>query len=122
MPRVIHFEIHAEDTNRASKFYESTFGWNFIKWDGPEEYYLINTGPDSEPGINGGLMKRRDPNGNVYNSIKVDSVDEYIKKVEENGGKVVVPKMAVQGMGYLAYCTDTEGNIFGITHFDPEAK
>jgi predicted enzyme related to lactoylglutathione lyase len=86
MPRVIHFEIQAEDTNRASKFYESTFGWKFNKWDGTEEYYLINTGPDSEPGINGGLMKRRDPNGNVYNSIKVDSVDEYIKKVEENGG------------------------------------
>ncbi len=122
MPRVVHFEIHADDTNRASAFYEKIFGWKFNKWDGPEEYYLINTGPDTEQGINGGLMKRRDPKGNVYNTINVDSVDDYIKKVEQNGGKVVVPKMAVQGVGYLAYCTDTEENVFGIMNMDSSAK
>lgn len=122
MSRVVHFEIHVDDTGRATKFYTDTFGWKFQKWDGPQEYFLISTGPDSEPGINGGLMKRRDPAGSVYNTIKVDSVDDCIKKVEKNGGKIVVPKMAIQGVGYLAYFTDTEGNLFGIMHDDTSAK
>ena len=59
MPRVVHFEIHAGDPARAINFYERVFGWTFLKWDGPMPYWLVTTGPDAEPGINGGLHERR---------------------------------------------------------------
>src|SRR5262245_2829618 len=58
MPRVIHFEIHAEKPERAVAFYSKLFGWEFTKWGGPMEYYLVKTGPDGQPGINGGMIKR----------------------------------------------------------------
>jgi hypothetical protein len=122
MPRVVHFEIHADDPERAGKFYGNVFGWEATRWDGPEPYWLVRTGPDDRPGINGGIMRRRDPRGNVYNTIDVPDVDRYTKKIESEGGKVVVPKMSIPGVGWLAYCTDTEGNIFGIMAPDPGAK
>jgi uncharacterized protein len=59
MNRPIHFEIPAEKPERAIKFYEKVFGWKFERWNGPMEYWNISTG-DSQPGINGGLMARRD--------------------------------------------------------------
>ncbi len=122
MSRVIHFEIPADDPERAIAFYEKTFGWEFYKWEGPMEYWLITTGPESEPGINGGLARRMDPGTGTENTISVTSVDEAVAKVEANGGKVIRPKSAVPGVGWLAYCQDSEGNNFGIMQDDPAAK
>jgi hypothetical protein len=82
----------------------------------------VSTGPEGTPGINGGMMKRRDPRGAVYNTIDVPSVDEWVKKIEEAGGTIVVPKMAIPTVGWLAYFTDTEGNVHGIHEFDPAAN
>ena len=65
MPRVVHFEIHADDPERAVNFYQDVFGWQIVKWEGPQDYWLITTGPDDEPGINGGLMKRSDPSAST---------------------------------------------------------
>ena len=60
MSRIVHFEIHASDPERAIDFYTSVFGWNFHQWEGGDaDYWLIMTGPDEEPGINGGLSRRR---------------------------------------------------------------
>jgi predicted enzyme related to lactoylglutathione lyase len=120
MPRPVHFEIPADDPARAAAFYGDVFGWQFTKWDGPMEYWLIGTGEGS-PGIDGGMMKRRGPAESVVNTIDVPSVDDYTSKVESKGGTVVVPKMAVPGIGYMAYCTDPEGNMFGIMQSDPGA-
>jgi len=127
MPRVVHFEIHADSPKRAIEFYANTFDWKVEKWEGPEDYWLIVTGPVEAPGINGGILQRREPvEGNGMQAyvctIDVPSVDEYMEKVKENGGTVVAPKMAIPGVGWLAYCLDTEGNIFGIMTSDMEAK
>ena len=122
MSRVVHFEIHVDDLNRASTFYKNVFGWKFDKWEGPQEYWLVTTGDSAQPGINGGMMKRRDPAGSVYNSIDVPSVDEYVGKITAQGGQIVVPKMPIPGVGWLAYFKDTEGNISGIYQHDPAAK
>ena len=121
MPRVIHFEIPAGNPERATKFYQNVFGWKIEKWQGPEDYWLITTGPEGEPGINGAIMVRDDPSDAVRNTIDVPSADEFIAKVEDYGGKIVAPKMAVPGVGYMAYLSDTEGNIFGIMEDDPSA-
>jgi hypothetical protein len=85
------------------------------------EYWLCMTGPKEQPGIDGGIMRRQNPQAHTENTIDVPSVDEFTKKVVEQGGKVVVPKMAVPGVGYMAYCMDTEGNVFGIMQEDSSA-
>lgn len=126
MSRVIHFEIHADNPERAVKFYIDTFGWTFQKWDGPMPYWLVITGPDSEPGINGGLLPRRyaiDGTAVIAYvcTIGVTSLDDSLSKSLANGATLAVPKMPIPGVGWLAYCKDTESNVFGIMQADPKA-
>ena len=121
MPRVVHFEIHADDPERAVKFYEKAFGWKLSKWGGDQEYWLATTGEPGVPGIDGAVT-RRSNQGTTVNTIDVPSFEEYARKIEEAGGKLTTPKMAVPGIGYMAYCTDSEGNTFGIMQMDPNAK
>jgi uncharacterized protein len=120
MARVVHFEISADEPQRAVDFYARVFDWQAQKWEGAQEYWLLMTGDGQ--GINGGLMKRQPEFPGTVNSIDVASVDEYAEKVRANGGRIVVPKMAVEGVGYLAYCSDTEGNIFGLFQADPASQ
>jgi predicted enzyme related to lactoylglutathione lyase len=123
MARVAHFELTADDPERASAFYSEVFGWQLQRWEGgQQDYWLITTGDESEPGINGGLLRRSDmPGQPVVNTVSVDSVDDAVGAVEANGGSVMLPKMAVSGIGWLAYCRDTEGNMFGLMQADPTA-
>ena len=122
MSRVIHFEIPADNPERAGEFYREVFGWRLEKWRGPQEYWLITTGPDSQPGINGGLLRRPHPAAGTVNTIGVSSVEDAVARIEKKGGKVAVPKMAIPGVGYLAYCQDTEGNVFGVLQADEAAR
>ncbi len=122
MPRVIHFELQADQPERAVDFYKSVFGWKIDKWGGPEDYWLITTGEDTKPGINGAIMKRTPMTAPTTNTIDVPSVDEFAARVVSGGGKIVAPKMPIPGVGYFAYCQDTEGNVFGIMQSDPSAK
>jgi predicted enzyme related to lactoylglutathione lyase len=122
MSRVTHFDINAEDVDRAIRFYESVFGWKFQKWDGPMEYWLIMTGDEKEPGIDGGMSRRTEMNSGVVNTISVESVDDAIEKILKAGGKVAQPKGAVPGVGWFASCFDTEGTPFGLMQEDPNAK
>jgi predicted enzyme related to lactoylglutathione lyase len=120
MARVVHFEIPADQPERAIEFYSKIFGWQFQKWDGPMPYWMINTGEG--PGINGGLLPRQHPGQTNVNTAGVESLDETVKAVEEAGGKIILPKMAVPGIGWLAYAADPEGNHFGMMQNDPSAK
>src|SRR5439155_10034201 len=121
MSRVIHFEIPASDPERASAFYQKVFGWKIEKWPGPMEYWLVTTGAEGTPGINGGLMKNTDVK-TTTNTIGVDSVDTAIEAAKHAGGKLVMPKTPIPGVGYFAYCEDTEGNLFGVMQADKNAK
>ncbi len=121
MSRPVHFEIPAENAERATKFFGDVFGWTFNSWGDGAEYFLADTGKEGM-GINGAIMKRRDPNQPLVNSIDVPSIDEFAKKIEANGGMMVVQKVAVPTMGYSAYFKDTEGNIHGLWQTDPNAK
>lgn len=122
MPRIIHFDIPVDDPTRAQKFYQEIFDWKFDKWNGPMEYWMVKTGDDKQPGINGGLAKRMPGQTGMTNTIDVPSVDEFSTKIQSKGGKVIVPKMAIPGVGYFAQCLDTEGNTFGIIQMDQNAK
>lgn len=125
MPRITHFEIHADDPERAAAFYRNVFEWNITKWGGGE-YWLATTGPDNEPGINGGIIRRQgQAEGMVVPSyvcsIQVPSVEEYLERVTAHGGSVVAPRSAVPGVGWLAYGRDTEGNMFAMFQDDTAA-
>ena len=114
MPRVVHFEVNADKPDRAIKFYQGVFGWKIEKWPGPIEYWTITTGDDKSMGINGGLTKRRESKFATVNYIGVPALDEYVAKVKKMGGQILQPKTEVMGIGFIAVCQDTEGNIFGI--------
>jgi uncharacterized protein len=122
MSRVIHFEIPADDLERAADFYRKAFGWKIEKWPGPVEYWLVTTGAEGEPGINGGLLRKQGPTIATTNTIGVESVDDAVTSVQNAGGKLVVPKMPIPTVGYFAYCQDPEGNVFGVMQADKNAK
>jgi predicted enzyme related to lactoylglutathione lyase len=136
MPTIVHFEVPADDIERAKKFYNELFGWKIEKWpstddsqltsaaDGqPMEYWMVTTTDDKgNKALGGGMMKRQMPGHQVTNYIGVESIDEYSSKVEKLGGKVVASKHAVPGMGYFALCIDTENNNFAIWESDENAR
>lgn len=136
MNRVVHFEIQADDPERAVEFYKDVFGWEISEWVIPgveikdeNRYWLVMTGPETEPGINGGLVFRRGPEpieGQPANAfvctVSVTDLDEYVDKALKAGGSIAVPSMAIKGVGWLAYCKDTEGNIFGMMQSDENAQ
>jgi hypothetical protein len=124
---IVHFEIPADQPERAVKFYTELFGWKFEHFGGPTDYWLVQTVPtDAEgrptrPGVNGGLMRRMMPGQVPVNYISVASVDDFTRKAERLGARVVVPKMPVPQMGWFAHLSDPEGNVFAIWEHDPQA-
>jgi predicted enzyme related to lactoylglutathione lyase len=121
MARVVHFEIPADNPDGVAVFYSEVFGWKIEKWEGPGDYWLVTTGEDTQPGINGAIMKKDDSHSNISNTIEVSSIDETMAKVTENGGTILVAKMPVPGVGYAAYIRDIEGNVFGLMQPDVSA-
>jgi hypothetical protein len=126
MARPVHFEVHADDLDRAQRFYEAVLDWRFQDWAGGD-YRLITTGAEG-PGIDGGMVRRRGPAGDDQTpviawvcTVAVDDVDAYLARALANGGALALPKMPIKGVGWLAYAKDTEGNIFGLMHNDPSA-
>jgi len=136
MNRIVHFEIHSLQPEKAATFYREVFGWDITEWvipgtTVPEEnrYWTVTTGPDAEPGINGGLVVRRtakpaegQPVNAYVCTIAVASLGESIGRAQKAGGALAVPKMPIPGIGWLAYCKDPDGNIFGLLQEDRNAK
>ena len=123
MPRPVHFEFSADDPDKLADYYREVLGWKITKWEGPIDYWLIETGAEGEPGIDGGFAKRDDktPPGTV-NTIDVPDLDEFMGKATAAGGKIIAPKMAVPGVGWMCYAMDPEGNVFGMMERDENAK
>jgi uncharacterized protein len=119
MPTVMHFEIPADDVERAKSFYSKLFGWEIKEIPGMDYWIITTTG---EKAVGGGLMKRQNPQLPIINYIDVSSLDKYAAEVEKLGGKIIVPKTAIPEMGYFAICLDTENNAFGIFEDNKNAK
>ncbi len=127
MGRPVHFEIQASQPQVLIDFYSELFGWSFNKWEGGE-YWLIDTGDSSKPGINGGLLPRRGPAPEAMQgvnafvcTIDVEQLDGMLSRVGTLKAEIVVPKMAIPGIGWLAYAKDLDGNIFGMMQSDASA-
>jgi uncharacterized protein len=128
---IVHFEIPADQPERATKFYRELFGWDIKKYEGSAaggmDYWMVQTVPtDAEgrptrPGVNGGLMPRMFPGQAPVNYISVDDVDQFVRKAERLGAKVLMGKHPVVGMGWFAQLEDTEGNVFAVWETDADA-
>ena len=127
MDKVQHFEIPADDTNRAKQFYTDTFGWNMQDWPMPDgsTYVGVLTGPTdtkehkpAESGfINGGMFKRGGESFPITSpviTVVVENIEKSLEKVKANGGSVIAPTQEVPEMGLYAYIKDTEGNVMGV--------
>jgi uncharacterized protein len=129
MPRVIHFEIHADDPERAVVFYSTVLGWHFTKWIGPQDYWLIKTGSPEQPGVDGGMLRRHgagpaagQPVNAFVCTVDVPNIDEYVSKATAHGATIALAKMPIPNVGWLAYIKDTEGNILGLMQPDAAAR
>jgi predicted enzyme related to lactoylglutathione lyase len=127
MRRPVHFEIHADDPERAIEFYTRVFGWDLQRW-GQLEYWVATTGDRSAPGIDGAILPRRGPAPEVGDpvnayvcTIDVPDLDATVSAATERGGEVRLPRFAVPGVGWQAYLADTEGNLVGVLQVDPTA-
>jgi uncharacterized protein len=120
MNSVIHFELPADLPDRAKKFYQGVFEWSVR--DFPEMNYSIFTTTEVDekqmplkPGaINGGLAKRGQSVTVPSFAISVPNIDAFLPKIIAAGGKVLQKKMAVGTMGFMAYFSDTEGNVLSL--------
>ncbi len=124
MPQIVHFEIPADDVERAKQFYGKLFGWKIEKYSGPfaMDYWMIATATAGEKALEGGMLHRQHPQQAITMYIDVPSVEEYLAKVTSLGGQVVFPKTAIPEMGYFAVCLDPENNQFGLWENDSNAK
>jgi predicted enzyme related to lactoylglutathione lyase len=116
------FAIHVDDVQRARRFYEAVFGWVFEPW-GPPDFYLIHTGSDADPGIQGLMHKRQQPRtGTGLNGFEptfaVDDLDAVIAAVQASGGRVTMPKSPIPTVGVLIRFEDTEGNDVGAMKYE----
>lgn len=117
---LIHFEIPANDVEKLKKFYEEVFGWKIIQSPGPIDYWVIQTVPtDSEgmlqrPGVNGGMYQKLQQTEKPLNYFSVESITDFLKKIQNLGGKVLSPKQEVPDVGWVAAATDPEGNQFAL--------
>ena len=123
MTTIVHFVVPAEDLKRAKIFYEKLFEWKIEPVPGPMEYYNIVTKDENgKEGIGGGMGKRGQPEQKITNYIGVSSIDEYVKKVQDLGGRIIMPKTTIPGFGYLATFLDSEGNTLGLWETDSSAQ
>jgi uncharacterized protein len=118
MPNILSFfAINADDVPRARRFYETVFGWSFEPW-GPPNFYLIETGKEQAT-VRGGLQERRElaPGQKMVGfecTISVANIDQAIRTIEANGGRIAAPKFHIPTVGTVAYFFDTEGNVAGL--------
>lgn len=119
--RVIHFEIPADNVEKSVSFYSKVFGWTFSQFNN-QDYWLAHTGSNEEEGINGAIMKKKHPDHPFTNTIKVECLDETIKTIEQEGGKIVVPKMPIPTVGWLLFFKDLDNNIFGVMQEDKNVQ
>lgn len=121
MSRVIHFEIPSDNPEQTMSFYKNVFAWEFSQW-GDQPYWLIKTGDDSLPGINGAIAQKKEENQPIMNTIEVENLEMTIESIGTSGGQVIVPKTVIPTIGYIAYFRDPAGYTSGILQPDSKAK
>lgn len=119
--RVMHFEILSNHPEASIRFFQEVFDWSIEQW-GDEHYWLVKTGDEDKPGINGAITSSKDQTQAVVNTIAVTDLDTTVNNIEVAGGKIIQPRTAVPGIGWLVYFQDPDGNTHGVLQSDMTAK
>jgi len=119
--RVTYFEIASERPEADMKFYREAFGWEF-RPSGENHSWVIKTGDRDDPGIDGKLTQKNDTLQQLVNTITVPDIAEAIRRIDQAGGNMVLPKKAVPHVGWVAFFLDPDGNMFGVMEEDKEAE
>jgi len=123
MANIAYFEIPADNVDRAKHFYQTLLGWKIAPVKGPAmdrekmaamEYNDITTGDAKEGTMNMGGMYKRQMGETIKNYVAVEDIDKVLANVEKLGGKIIMPKEMIRGVGLVAIIRDTEGNGIGI--------
>ncbi|MEE9450099.1 MAG: VOC family protein [Ignavibacteriaceae bacterium] len=121
MNTVTHFEIPSGDIQKTKEFYAGLFDWEFNFME-EMNYMMFTTQKEDGKLASGGILEKQNDQHHVTNYVTVENVDESAKKVEELGGKIVVEKMPVPGMGWFVHFIDIDGNLMALWQNDAEAK
>jgi uncharacterized protein len=121
---IVFFSVHADDLPRAQQFYGKVFGWRFEAW-GPPGFFLVTTGTQDDPGVEGSLQKRHEvvPGKRLFGfecTIGVDDIDAAAAAVVANGGTIIFPKFEIPTVGWIVKIQDPEGNIMCMKQAAPE--
>lgn len=124
--QITHFALNADDVDRSKSFYENVFGWTFTQW-GPPGFFQITTGPDDTSGVQGALQQRRaliDGQKTIAPecTFSVDDVDATKQAVLASGGRILMDRSTIRGVGHLIFFEDPAGNAIGAMQFDPGAE
>lgn len=120
MSKIVHFEIPADDPERAVAFYHDALGWEVSRF-GEQPYWLVRAGGDEEPGANGALLHRDDLHRSPVLVAGVADIDDVLGRIGQCGGEVAHGKMPIPGVGWSAYVRDPEGNTIGLFQEDTSA-
>jgi predicted enzyme related to lactoylglutathione lyase len=115
MPTIVHFDVPAENIERAANFYRQLFGWSIERLPGPMEYYgIMTTDEEGRPALGGGMGRNNEWDTGMMNYVGVSSIEETVARLIGLGGRVALPRTEVPGHGFLAVFIDTEGNRLGL--------
>ena len=117
---IVHFEIPADDIERAKTFYSGLFGWQFSTPPSFDDYWVFDTG-DPAKDAGGGILSLQAVDQGIVHYIQVESVDRYVARAQDLGAQVLLPRSPVPGMGWFAQLLDPKGNCFAIRESDGSA-
>ncbi|GLZ33782.1 glyoxalase [Lentzea sp. NBRC 105346] len=125
MPKLTHFAINADDVDATRRFYARTFGWEFAPW-GPPGFYRVEADDPAGPGVTAAVQARRDltdrPTTGFECTIGVDDVDRTMRDAVAAGGRVLMDRTTIMGVGHLIWLADPSGNVVGAMTYDPNAE
>ena len=120
MAKLVHLEIHSKDIDKAKTFFSSVFGWEFDRWGGPKNYWLLKN--ENEYDLKVTIIDNSSSLQGIINTIEVISIDETVEKIKKLGGKELVKKTAIENTGYISYVSDLDGNVFGLVEKNSLAR
>jgi predicted enzyme related to lactoylglutathione lyase len=124
MPRLTHFAINADDTDAARHFYREAFGWGFAPW-GPPGFYRMEADDPAGPGVTAAIQQRRDllagPTTGFECTVGVVDVDRTTHAAVAAGGRVLMDRTTIAGVGHLVWLADPSGNVVGAMTYDSSA-
>jgi hypothetical protein len=122
MADIAHFMIPADNVERAKHFYRTLLGWKIEPTKNTMDtaklaemqYHDISTGAAKNGTLNTGGLYKRHMTESIINFVEIEDIDNVLANVENLGGRIMMPKEEIKGVGLTAVIQDSEGNVIGL--------